>query len=98
METLGTLIIWLVVGSVAGGVTHLVAEKTGSGSAEEMMDDSVIGMVGAFLCGFAQSLLLPDTFALTGFNLSSVLLIFFATVLLLFMFKQAMNYCRRMLV
>ena len=98
MEALGTLLTWLLAGSAAGCLAHLALEKIGASSAGDMGDDSILGMVGAFVCGFVQSLLLPNTFAVTGFNLVSLPLTFIATAittaLLLILVKRAMSLHR----
>ncbi len=94
MEALGTILTWLILGSCAGWLAGLLAEKTGGSRASDSMDDSIAGMVGAFLCGFVQSLLLPGTFALTGFNVVSLLLTLISTMLLLFLGKRAMAICQ----
>jgi uncharacterized membrane protein YeaQ/YmgE (transglycosylase-associated protein family) len=94
MEVLGTLLTWLFAGSAAGCLAHLALEKIGSRSAGDVVDDSILGMVGAFVCGFIQSLLLPATFAVTGFNLMSLLLTFVATALLLIPLKSVVSHWR----
>jgi uncharacterized membrane protein YeaQ/YmgE (transglycosylase-associated protein family) len=94
MEALGTLLIWLLAGSAAGCLAHLALEKIGSRSAGDVMDDSILGMVGAFVCGFIQSLVLPSTFAVTGFNLLSLLLTFIATALLLIPVERVISHWR----
>jgi uncharacterized membrane protein YeaQ/YmgE (transglycosylase-associated protein family) len=94
MEALGTLLTWLFAGSVAGCLARLALEKTGSSSAGDMMDDCILGMVGAFVCGFVQSLLLPGAFAVTGFNLISLVLTFIATALLLVLVKRVISHWR----
>jgi len=38
--------------------------------------DIIVGIVGAFIGGFALSLLLPGTFGLTSFNLGSLVVAF----------------------
>jgi uncharacterized membrane protein YeaQ/YmgE (transglycosylase-associated protein family) len=101
MGALGTLLTWLFAGSAAGCLAHLALERFGASSAGDMGDDSIVGMVGAFVCGFVQSLLLPGAFSVTGFNLMSLLLTFIATAItsalllvLLMLVKRALSLHR----
>jgi uncharacterized membrane protein YeaQ/YmgE (transglycosylase-associated protein family) len=97
MEVLATLLTWLVIGVCAGYLTTFLMDSRRSSSANDVMDGSILGMVAAFLCGFVQSLLMPTTFAHTGFNVVSMLLTGIGTMTLLFLVKRAMGHRHRAL-
>ena len=77
------LVVWLIVGGVAGWLAGLVVNGTGLG----VVADIIVGIVGAFIGGFVLSVLLPGTFGITGFNLGSLVVAFIGAVILLFIVK-----------
>lgn len=78
-----TLIIWIVVGGIAGWLASLVVEGTGLG----IIGDVLVGVVGAILGGVILSALLPGQVDFTGFNLTSFLVAFLGAVVLLFIIR-----------
>ncbi|HEV7125953.1 MAG TPA: GlsB/YeaQ/YmgE family stress response membrane protein [Ktedonobacterales bacterium] len=77
------ILAWIVVGGIAGWLASLVVRGTGLG----IIGDIVVGIVGAFIGGFVISLLLPGTFAFTGFNFGSLVIAFIGAVILLFIVR-----------
>jgi uncharacterized membrane protein YeaQ/YmgE (transglycosylase-associated protein family) len=77
------LLVWIIVGGIAGWLASLLVQGTGLG----IVGDVIVGIVGAFIGGFVLSLLLPGTFGLTGFNLGSLIVAFIGAVILLFVVK-----------
>jgi uncharacterized membrane protein YeaQ/YmgE (transglycosylase-associated protein family) len=73
------LLVWIIVGGIAGWLASLLVQGTGMG----IVGDVIVGIVGAFIGGFVLSLLLPGTFGLTGFNLGSLIVAFIGAVVLL---------------
>ncbi len=63
-----SLIIWLLLGLVAGWIANLVM----SGGRGGLLADLLLGIVGAFVGGWLGSLLLNSD-VVTGFNLTSIL-------------------------
>ena len=77
------LLVWIIVGGIAGWLASLVVRGGGMG----IVGDIVVGVVGALIGGFVLSLLLPGTFGITGFNLGSLVVAFIGAVILLFIVK-----------
>jgi uncharacterized membrane protein YeaQ/YmgE (transglycosylase-associated protein family) len=73
------LLVWIIVGGIAGWLASLVVQGGGIG----IIGDIIVGIVGALIGGFLLSLLLPGTFDITGFNLSSLIVAFIGAVILL---------------
>jgi len=77
------LLVWIIVGGIAGWLASLVVRGGGMG----IVGDIIVGVVGALIGGFVLSLLLPGTFGITGFNLGSLIVAFIGAVILLFIVK-----------
>ena len=79
----GDILIWVLVGGVAGWLASLVVRGTGLG----LLGDIVVGILGAILGGFVLSRVLPTLFNFTGwftgFNLGSLIVAFVGAVVLL---------------
>lgn len=75
---LENLLAWLVVGAVSGWLANLVVNK-GSGS---LVNNIIVGIIGAVIGGF-----LFNQFNVTGINLSSILVAFVGSVVLLGILK-----------
>ncbi len=75
------IVLWIVVGGVAGWLASLVVRGGGLG----LLGDIVVGIVGAFLGGFIVSLFGGEGF--TGFNLWSLFVAFIGSVALLFIVR-----------
>ena len=73
------LLVWIIVGGIAGWLASLVVQGAGMG----VIGDIIVGIVGALIGGFVLSLLLPGTFGFTGFNLGSLIVAFIGAVILL---------------
>ena len=73
------ILAWIIVGGIAGWLASLVVEGTGLG----IVGDIVVGIVGAFIGAFLLTLLLPGSFAFTGFSLGSLVVAFIGAVVLL---------------
>jgi uncharacterized membrane protein YeaQ/YmgE (transglycosylase-associated protein family) len=65
------IIMWLVVGLVAGWIASMIVNRRGEG----FIGDIIIGAIGAFVGGFMFSLI--GHTGVTGFNIYSI---FVATV------------------
>ena len=74
------ILAWIIVGGIAGWLASLVVRGSGLG----VIGDIIVGIIGAFIGGFVISLLLPGTFAFTGFNFGSLVIAFIGAVILLF--------------
>jgi uncharacterized membrane protein YeaQ/YmgE (transglycosylase-associated protein family) len=77
------ILVWIIVGGVAGWLAGLVVQGTGLG----IIGDIIVGVVGALIGGFVVSLLLPGTFGFSGFNFGSLVIAFIGAVILLLILK-----------
>jgi uncharacterized membrane protein YeaQ/YmgE (transglycosylase-associated protein family) len=79
----GDILVWIIVGGVAGWLASTVVRGTGLG----LLGDIVVGILGAILGGFVLSRVLPTVFnftgGFTGFNLGSLIVAFIGSVVLL---------------
>ena len=73
------LLVWIIVGGIAGWLASAVVQGGGMG----IVADVIVGIVGALIGGFLLSLLLPGTFGISGFNLGSLIVAFIGAVILL---------------
>jgi uncharacterized membrane protein YeaQ/YmgE (transglycosylase-associated protein family) len=80
---LGAIIVWIVVGAIAGWLASLVVHGTGLG----LLGDIIVGIIGGFLGGLILSLLLPGSYGVSGFNLGSIVVAFIGAVVLLLIVK-----------
>ena len=72
-----SVILWIVVGLVAGWLAGLAMGGRGYGYG----DDMLLGMVGALLGGFSTHLLFGVQNALVGISLSTLLIAFIGAVI-----------------
>ncbi len=77
--SLATLLVWMLVGGVAGWLASLVVRGTGLG----LLGDIVVGILGAFLGGLVLALLQPGTLGVTGLTFGSLIVAFIGAVILL---------------
>ena len=74
-----TLIIWVVVGAIAGWLASIVMRTNGQ---QGLVQDIIVGVVGGVIGGF-----LFNTFgvggAVTGLNVTSIVVAFIGAVVLL---------------
>lgn len=77
------ILAWIIVGGIAGWLAGLVVQGTGLG----VIGDIIVGILGALIGGFLITLLLPGTFAFTGFNIGSLIIAFIGAVILLLILK-----------
>lgn len=75
--TLVAILIWLVIGLIAGFLASLVVQGTGLG----IVGDIIVGIIGALIGGFIMSLF--GAAGVTGFNLWSIFTAFIGAVILL---------------
>jgi uncharacterized membrane protein YeaQ/YmgE (transglycosylase-associated protein family) len=80
---LQTLLVWIIVGGIAGWLASLVVQGTGLG----VLGDIVVGIIGAVLGGFLLSILFPSSVSFSGLNLTSFLVAFFGAIVLLLILR-----------
>ncbi|MBN1310740.1 MAG: GlsB/YeaQ/YmgE family stress response membrane protein [Anaerolineae bacterium] len=73
------IIVWLVIGAIAGWLASLVMKTNRK---QGLLLDIVVGVVGAFIGGFVLNLLGVGG-GVTGLNLTSLLTAFIGAVILL---------------
>ncbi|CAA9574497.1 MAG: Transglycosylase-associated protein [uncultured Truepera sp.] len=74
---------WIVMGALAGWIASLIA---GTNRQQGCLIDIIVGIVGAFIGGFAYTSLTGQSFN-AGFNLTSLLISVAGAVILLFILK-----------
>jgi len=81
--TFANLVIWIIVGGLAGWLASVVVRGGGLG----LLGDIAVGIIGAFLGGLVLSHVLPGVYAFTGgftgFSLGSLIVAFIGAVILL---------------
>ena len=73
------LLAWIVVGLIAGWLASQVMRGGGYG----LIGDIIVGVVGALIGGFLASTLLKMPNAVSGINVTSILVAFVGAVILL---------------
>jgi uncharacterized membrane protein YeaQ/YmgE (transglycosylase-associated protein family) len=89
---LTVILVWIVVGGVAGLLASRLVQGTGLG----LVGDIVVGIVGAFLGGFILSLF--GQAGVTGVNLYSLVVAFVGAVVLLVIVRLLSGGRRRSLI
>ncbi len=73
------IIAWIVVGLLAGWLASLVMRGGGYG----LVGDMIVGIVGALIGGFLAGVFLNMPNAVSGINITSVLVAFVGAVILI---------------
>jgi uncharacterized membrane protein YeaQ/YmgE (transglycosylase-associated protein family) len=76
---LEALLVWIVVGGIAGWLASMVVQGGGMG----VVMDVLVGIVGAIVGTILLSALFPGAVSVTGFNLTSILVAFVGAIVLL---------------
>ena len=74
-----TFLAWLVVGLIAGWLASQVMRGGGYG----LIGDIIVGVVGALLGGFLATTFLKMPNAVSGINITSILVAFVGAVILI---------------
>jgi uncharacterized membrane protein YeaQ/YmgE (transglycosylase-associated protein family) len=74
------LLAWIVVGAIAGWLAGQVMKGSGFG----LIGDIVIGVIGALVGGWLASTLFNVPDAINGFNLTTIVVAFLGSVIVLF--------------
>ena len=77
------LLTWVVVGAIAGWLAGKVMKGSGFG----LIGDIVIGVIGALVGGWLASTLLHVPNAISGFNLTTIVVAFLGAVVVLFILR-----------
>jgi len=78
------ILSWLVVGLIAGFLASQVMRGGGYG----LVGDIIVGIVGALIGGFLAATLLNIPDAVTGINLTSILVAFVGAVILIALLRM----------
>jgi uncharacterized membrane protein YeaQ/YmgE (transglycosylase-associated protein family) len=73
------ILSWILVGLVAGWLAGVVMKGGGYG----ILGDIIIGIIGALLGGFLASALFGAGDALTGFNITTLVIAFLGSIVLI---------------
>ena len=88
------LLSWIVVGAIAGWLSGQVMKGRGFG----LLGDIIVGVVGGLIGGFLAEALFKVPNAVSGFNLTSILVAFLGAVLLLFVARLFQGRGRKSLL
>jgi len=72
------ILLWLVLGAVAGWIADLIMKSN-----HGMLEDIILGIIGAFVGGFIMNLLGQQ--GVTGFNFYSLIVAVIGAVVLIFL-------------
>lgn len=78
------LLSWIIVGLIAGALAGLVMRGSGYG----VVGDIIVGVLGGLLGGWLATSVLHIGADVNGFNLESILVAFFGSILLIFIFRM----------
>ena len=74
------MLTWIIVGAIAGWLASLIMKGGGYG----LIGNIIIGIVGAFVGGWLSTIIFNLPFAVTGFNLTSVIVATVGAIVVLF--------------
>lgn len=77
-----SILLWIIFGAIAGWVASLIV---GNDAEQGVIGNIVVGVLGALVGGFIISMLGGS--GIDGFNLSSMLVAIFGSVVLLFGYR-----------
>lgn len=77
--SLETLVVWVVVGAIAGWLASIVMKTNGR---QGLLQDIVVGVIGGVIGGFLFNALGVGG-AVTGFNITSIFVAFIGAIVLL---------------
>jgi uncharacterized membrane protein YeaQ/YmgE (transglycosylase-associated protein family) len=77
------LLTWIVVGAIAGWLAGQVMKGSGFG----LIGDIVIGVIGALVGGWLAATLFNVPDAISGFNLTTIVVAFLGAVVVLFIVR-----------
>lgn len=75
-----SILVWLIVGGIAGWLASIVMGKNDSMG---LPANIIVGIIGAFIGGWALSLFGGDADVMSGFNIASLATAFVGAVILL---------------
>lgn len=78
------LLTWIVVGAIAGWLAGQVMKGSGFG----LIGDILIGVIGALVGGWLAGTLFNTPDAISGFNLTTIVVAFLGAVLVLFIARM----------
>ena len=77
--SLETLVVWVVIGAIAGWLASIVMRTNGR---QGLLQDIVVGVIGGIIGGFLFNALGVGG-RVTGFNLTSIVVAFVGAIVLL---------------
>ena len=77
------ILAWLVVGLIAGWLASMVVRGGGYG----LIGDIIVGVVGALIGGFLASALFHMPDAVSGINVTTIIVAFVGAVILVFILR-----------
>jgi uncharacterized membrane protein YeaQ/YmgE (transglycosylase-associated protein family) len=77
------LLIWIIVGLIAGWLAGLVMKGGGYG----VLGDIILGIIGAVVGGFIAGAIFGVNNPISGFNLYTLIVAFLGAVLVVWLFR-----------
>jgi uncharacterized membrane protein YeaQ/YmgE (transglycosylase-associated protein family) len=77
------LLTWIIVGAIAGWLAGKVTKGSGFG----LLGDIVVGILGAFAGGWLAGTFFNVPNAISGFNLTTIIVAFLGAVVVLFVVR-----------
>ncbi|HLU12217.1 MAG TPA: GlsB/YeaQ/YmgE family stress response membrane protein [Oceanobacillus sp.] len=77
------ILVWIIVGAIAGWLASIVMRTNRS---QGLLEDIIVGIVGGILGGFLLNALGVGG-AVTGLNVTSIIVAFIGAVILLFLLR-----------
>lgn len=73
------ILAWIVVGLIVGWLASVVVKGSGSG----ILGDIILGIIGALVGGFLASSIFGIPDAISGFNLTTLIIAFIGAVIVI---------------
>lgn len=75
-----SILAWIIVGAIAGWLASIVMKTNAS---QGLLTDIIVGIVGGLIGGFLMNVLGVSPDAMTGFNITSIIVAFIGAIVLL---------------
>jgi uncharacterized membrane protein YeaQ/YmgE (transglycosylase-associated protein family) len=79
------IVLWIIFGALAGWIASMLMKSDGR---QGWLGNIIVGIIGAIVGGWVLSLLLPGQVAVTGFNLTSLIVAIIGSVIVLFVYNM----------
>ncbi len=74
------VLTWIIVGAIAGWLAGLIVKGSGYG----ILGNIIVGIIGALVGGFIASALFDAPEAISGFNITTIIVALIGAIIVLF--------------